>query len=480
MSLWTAAEAAAATKGTLQGDWTCDGVSIDTRTIEPGDMFVALKAARDGHEFVAQALAKGAGAALVSHIPDGIGADAPLLIVADVQSALEDLGRAARARTSAQVVAVTGSVGKTSTKEMLRAILEGQGRTHASVASYNNHWGVPLTLARMPRDTEFAIIEIGMNHPGEIAPLAKQARPHVAMITTVAAAHLEAFENIQGIAHEKAAIFEGLEPGGIAVINADIDTTAILQAIADDLGHQKTLFGEMADAWGLQSVQLSGNTTVVQATVNGAPLLFKIQSAGRHFAMNALGALASAQALGADLAVAASDLGQWVPYVGRGAREVIYLDPVEMDATLDLIDDSYNANPTSLGASLDVLAAAEVVDGVGRIAVGRRIAFVGDMKELGPDEIALHRAIANHPAMQAIDVVHAVGPLMRHMYEALPLEMRGEWFETSDEMAAMTRQLIDAGDCVLAKGSLSMGLAKVVDAIRKLGHPAPQSQDEDA
>ncbi|SHK04216.1 UDP-N-acetylmuramoyl-tripeptide--D-alanyl-D-alanine ligase [Shimia gijangensis] len=480
MSLWTATEAAQATGGRAIGDWTVNGVSIDTRTIEPGDLFVALKAARDGHEFVAQALKKGAAAALVTHVPEGVTTDAPLLIVENVLAALEALGQAARARTNARVVAVTGSVGKTSTKEMLRAILSGQGKTHASVASYNNHWGVPLTLARMPIETEFAVIEIGMNHPGEIGPLAKMARPHVGLITTVAAVHLEAFENVEEIATEKAAILEGLEPGGVAVLPADIETAHVLAEAAQNHGAKIEQFGETAPDWTLGKVTLKGNTTVAQAKVEGAPLVFKINSAGRHFAMNALGALAATQALGADLAIAASDLGRWVPYTGRGAREVIYLDPVEIDRTLDLIDDAYNANPTSLGAALDVLAAAETTDGVGRIGKGRRIAFVGDMKELGPQENQMHADMATHDAITSVDVVHCVGPLMRHMYDALPLDKRGSWVTTSEEIAKDIRHLVDAGDSVLAKGSLSMGLAKVVDAIRKLGHPAPQSDNEDA
>ena len=230
--LWTAAQAAAATGGRTTSDWVANGVSIDTRTIEVGDLFVALQAERDGHDFVAQALEKGASAALVSHIPDGLDDSVPLLIVDDVLNALEALGVAARARTDARVVAVTGSVGKTSTKEMLRAMLSDQGRTHASVASYNNHWGVPLTLARMPVDTEYAVIEIGMNHPGEIGPLSKLARPHVAMITNVAAVHFEAFENVEGIAVEKASIIDGLEYAGTAILNNDVDTAAILQAKA--------------------------------------------------------------------------------------------------------------------------------------------------------------------------------------------------------------------------------------------------------
>ncbi|MEC7258482.1 MAG: Mur ligase family protein, partial [Pseudomonadota bacterium] len=341
--LWTADEAARATGGTATGDWQATGLSIDTRTLEPGDLFIALKAARDGHDFVAAALDKGAAAALVTHRPDGVAEDAPLLVVADVQAALEALGVAGRARTQARVVAVTGSVGKTSTKEMLARILGDQGQVHASVASYNNHWGVPLTLARMPADTEFAVIEIGMNHPGEIAPLARMARPHVALITTVAAAHLEAFDSVASIAVEKASILDGLEPGGVAVLNADIDTATILAAKAADRRVRNVAFGWQGDDFKLKDVQVTADATVVQAEAEGAPLLFKLGTPGRHFAMNGLGALAAAQALGADMALAAMSLGRWSPYQGRGTRETIWLDPIETDLWLELIDDAYNA-----------------------------------------------------------------------------------------------------------------------------------------
>lgn len=480
MSLWTSEAAAAVTGGRNTTAWQCDGVSIDTRSLQPGDLFVALSAARDGHEFVAQALANGAAAALVSRVPEGVADDAPLLIVDDVLGGLAALGCAGRARTQARVVAVTGSVGKTSTKEMLRAMLTGQGKTHASVASYNNHWGVPLTLARMPQDSRYAVIEIGMNHPGEISPLAQMAQPHVALVTTVAAVHLEAFEDVAAIAREKAAVFDGLVDGGVAVVNGDIETAAVLADAAAAHGAVQVDFGETAKAWRLTDVRLSGNVTVASADTPEGQLVFKVQSAGRHFAMNALGALAAVEALGADLALACAALGNWTPFVGRGARETLVLDRVEVERTLELIDDAYNANPTSLGAALDVLAAAKVLDGIGRIGKGRRIAFVGDMKELGAQEIAMHAALADHPAMAAIDVVHCVGPLMAHLHAALPEEKRGLWCSNSADLAADVRRLVDAGDVVLAKGSLSMGLSKVVDAIRNLGHPAEQSKNEDA
>jgi UDP-N-acetylmuramoyl-tripeptide--D-alanyl-D-alanine ligase len=468
--LWTSAEAEAATGGKSTVDWVASGVSIDTRTLQKGDLFVALSAARDGHEFVALALEKGAAAALVSHIPDGMNEDAPLLVVPDALNGLEDLGRAARARTDARIVAVTGSVGKTSTKEMLRAMLGDQGRTHASVASYNNHWGVPLTLARMPAGTEYGVIEIGMNHPGEIAPLSKMARPHVTLITTVAAAHLEAFDNIEGIALEKASVMEGLEYGGVSVMNNDIDTAAILQAKAHDLKRRDVGFGEHGFDYVLKDVQIVGDTTIVQATANEQPLLFKIATAGRHFAMNGLGALAACEALGADLALAAGSLGRWSPFEGRGAREVIVLDPVETHLALELIDDSYNANPTSMAASLEVLAAAAVTNNTGRVAKGRRIAYLGDMKELGPKAEALHVEMAIHNAAAELDTIHCIGPLMKAMYDALPDAQKGRWTETSAEMVQGIRRDLDAGDVVLAKGSLSMKLGLVVDAIRKMGH----------
>ena len=475
MSLWTSTEADAATGGTSSTDWSCDGVSIDTRTLEPGDLFVALKDVRDGHDFVAMAFEKGAAAALVTHRPENVAEDAPLLIVPDVLAALEDLGRAARERCDGRVVAITGSVGKTSTKEMMRAMLSDQGRTHASVASYNNHWGVPLTLARMPRDTEYAVIEIGMNHPGEIAPLSRMARPHVALITTVAAAHLEAFDDISGIAVEKASIIEGLEEGGSAVLNCDLDTSAILHDAAKAAGRKDVGFGANGPEYTLHDVRITGEVTVVQAEANSQPLLFKLGVPGKHFAMNGLGALAAAEELGADLALAVQSLSRWSPYTGRGARDVIYLDPVEDHLRLHLIDDSYNANPTSMQAALEVLAAADVTNDIGRVSKGRRIAFVGDMKELGPTGPDLHAGMAAHT--DAIDIVHCIGPLMQNLHKALPEDKRGLWFETSNQMAPEVKRLLDSGDVVMVKGSLSMKLALIVDAIRKMGHPRSPSDD---
>lgn len=470
MTLWNAIDAEQATGGKATCDWNAHGVSIDTRTLQKGDLFVALKDVRDGHDFVAQALEKGAAAALVSHRPDGLDKDAPLLIVDDVLSALEKLGIAARNRTQAKVIGVTGSVGKTSTKEMLREILTPQGATHVAEASYNNHWGVPLTLARMPVATDFAVIEIGMNRPGEIAPLSKMARPDVVMITTVAAAHLEAFENIEGIAVEKASIIDGMVPGGTAVLNADIETASILKGHAQAHGSTIVDFGETATEWCVKDVRLSEDKTIISTQAKDAEYLFKLSVAGRHFAMNAVGVLAVAEAVGADPMQASLDIANWNPPAGRGTREVITLDAARSGETLDLIDDAFNANPTSMVAAFEILAAGQPRDNVGRIVKGRRIAVLGDMLELGDGEIEIHEELAENTDLQSADVIHCVGVRMQSLYQKLSEEKRGHWAEKASELASQVSAIVDAGDVVLVKGSKGSKVSMIVDAIRNLGH----------
>ncbi len=478
MALWTAQEAVEATGAKATSDWVATGVSIDTRTLQPGDLFIALSDARDGHEFVAAALEKGAAAAMVTHVPAGVAIDAPLLVVPDVLAGLQCLARAARARTKARVIGVTGSVGKTSTKDMLAQMLSGQGRVHAAAASYNNHWGVPLTLARMPANVDFAVIEIGMNHPGEIAPLARLAQLDVAIVTTVAAAHLEAFDSIDGIAHEKASIFQGLRPGGTAILRADIGTTHILMAAAQAQGAQIVRFGETsaADYW-LENPRATAEATCGHAVHHGASRLFKVSSPGRHFAVNALAVLAVADVLGLDPDISAHDLGRWQPPAGRGTRERIMVDPVE-DLFFDLIDDAFNANPASMAASLEVLAITEPTNGIGSVGAGRRIAVLGDMLELGPTERALHAGIADLPALAAISTIHCVGPRMRALYDRLPQRQRGEWVATAQDLVPRARRLFDAGDVVMVKGSKGIKVSLVVDALRKLGQSRPQETNE--
>jgi UDP-N-acetylmuramoyl-tripeptide--D-alanyl-D-alanine ligase len=456
--LWTSAEAVAATGGRSTTDWTATGVSIDTRTLEAGDLFVALKDVRDGHDFVAAALGKGAAAALVSRVPDGVSPDAPLLIVPDVLQALGALGRAARARTGAKVVGITGSAGKTSTKKMLADALAGQGKVHAAEKSYNNHWGVPLTLARMPADTDVAVIEIGMNAPGEIDPLTRMTRPHAAIVTLVAAAHLEAFGKIEGIAHEKASIFVGLEPGGTAILNGDLPTTPILRDWAARHAGHEVVFGAGEGAeWRLVSADVDDTGTDVVIEGPDGPLSFRLGTPGRHFAMNAAAVLAAVAAVGADPARAARNLDGWAPPGGRGVTQEIALPG---GGTATLIDDAFNANPASLAAALDVLAAAQPAPG------GRRVAVLGDMLELGPDEARLHAEVAAHPALAQVAVVHCVGPRMRHLFDALPEARRGRHAASAEALRAELADLARPGDVVLVKGSKGSKVSLVVDAFR--------------
>ena len=468
MILWTSRDAELATGGRSTKPWQASGVSIDTRSLEEGDLFIALRDKRDGHDFVADAFAAGASAAVVSRIPEGIPGDAPLLVVGDVQDALVGLGTAGRNRSSAKFVAVTGSVGKTSTKEMLRHVLKGQGKTSAGEQSFNNHWGVPITLARVPHDAAFAVVEIGMNNPGEIRPLAKLAQPDAATITRIGPVHLAAFSSVDDIAEEKSSIFSGLQSGGTAVINADSPGFEIMKRAASASGARAVTFGRSDTAdWKLLDVRLSENGTILSAENRGRVQYVKIAAAGQHFAENALGVLATVAAVGGDPVLAAIDLGTWLPPAGRGTRHKVVLSSNE-EQELTVIDDAFNASPVSLEAALEVLAGTNPGQTtLGR--PGRRVAILGDMLELGEREGDFHAGIARLAAVESVEVLHCAGKLMRCLYEALPSEKRGRWYATSEEMASKAHELARPGDVVLVKGSKGSRVSVVVDAIKKLG-----------
>ena len=461
--LWTSAAMTEAMRASIQGALpdAVSGLSIDSRTIAPGEAYFAIKGeVHDGHDFVAAALKAGAALAVVETAQRGkFAPDAPLLVVEDVLAGLVDLARAARARLRAQVIAVTGSVGKTSTKEALRRVLGAQGETHASAASFNNHWGVPLSLARCPATARFAIFEIGMNHAGEIEPLVKIVRPQVAVITTVEPVHLEFFSGIEAIADAKAEIFEGLEPGGAVVLNRDNSQFARLRRQAGKLGISRIVsFGadEKSDAR-LLDVSLHAACSAVHANILGHDVTYKLGMPGRHMAMNSLAVLAAASLVGADLARAALSLSQIEPAAGRGVRRA--LEVANGEATL--IDESYNANPASMAAALQVL---------GRAAVGphgRRIAMLGDMLELGPTSAALHRRLNEAIKANHIDLVYCCGPLMRNLWDALSPGKRGGYAESAAALEAQAVAAIRAGDTIMIKGSLGSKMKTIVNALER-------------
>jgi UDP-N-acetylmuramoyl-tripeptide--D-alanyl-D-alanine ligase len=436
------------------------GLSIDSRTIAPGEAFFAVKDTRDGHDFVPAALAAGAGVAVVAEGRQAsMPANAPLLIVPDVLEALRALACASRARSNAHIAAITGSVGKTGTKEALRLALGKDGETHASVASYNNHWGVPLSLARMSQSARYGVFEIGMNHAGEIEPLVKLARPHVAVVTNVEPVHLEYFGSIEKIADAKAEIFLGVEAGGAALINRDNAQCERLARAAKAAGITRIVtFGEHADADArLVKVSLHAECSAVEANILGTDVTYKIAAPGRHFALNSLAVLATASLLGADLALAALALAEVTPASGRGARVTLDVP----GGTALLIDESYNANPASMGAALALLGQARLGP------QGRRIAVLGDMLELGPKGAKLHTDLVEPILANAVDLVFCSGPLMRGLWNALPSERRGGCADTAAALEPQVIAAVRAGDAIMVKGSLGSAMGPIVKALAR-------------
>lgn len=454
--LWTSQEIAAATGGRVDGgDFAVNGVSIDTRSLETGDLFVALAGARDGHEFVPQARASGAAGVLATRA-----VDAPAVIVEDTLKALEMLGIAARERApQVRRGAVTGSVGKTSVTQAVRAGLARAGRAHSSIKSYNNHIGVPLTLARMPRDTERAVFEIGMNHADEIRPLSRMVRPHAVAITTVGPVHVENFpDGEHGVALAKAEIFEGIEPGGLAILNADNRWFDLLKAEALKAGATVASFGsiESADAR-LLEFRLAGEGAVIRASLHGEAVEFPILQSGFHWGPNSLAAILMLEALGVSRADALGSLGAFAPLAGRGAEIQVRLP----GGAFTLVDESYNANPVSMAAAFASLGA--------RRPEGRRIVALTDMLELGVEAPAFHAALAEPIAAAGVDLVFCAGPLMKSLWDALPSTRRGGYAETAGALAPEIARAVKPGDVVMVKGSNGSKAGVVATALSTIG-----------
>ncbi len=466
-ALWTADAILDATGGRLVGPSPREitGLSIDTRTLEPGALYVAIRGDRlDGHDYVEAAFTAGASCALVAS--DWPGLKSPedpagsVIVVDDTLAGMGDIGRAARARGRGKIIAVTGSVGKTGSKEALRLCLGAQGTVHAAEKSFNNHWGVPLTLGRMPPETEFGIFEIGMNHAGEIRPLVQMVRPHIALITTVEPVHLGHFNGLEGIADAKAEIFEGIEPGGVAVLNRDNQFYDRLAQRARDVGVKEILSFGASDAsdkadMRLTDVTLTSTGSDVTANFRGQEIKYRLSIPGRHIVQNSLGILLVVAAAGGDLEVAATELAGIAPQKGRGVRTVFEV----AGGQVALVDESYNANPASMRAAFEAIA------GTPKTEFSRRIAVLGDMLELGAASEELHVALAENIADADIDLVFASGPFMEKLYQALPVAQRGAYGRNSEEIRAALIDEVRSGDLVMVKGSLGSRMGALVAAL---------------
>jgi UDP-N-acetylmuramoyl-tripeptide--D-alanyl-D-alanine ligase len=451
--LWTSAAITEATGGIASQPFDVNGVTFDSREVGPGDLFIALTGeATNGHKFLTQAFDRAAAGAIVSE-----DSAHPNVRVGDTMAALEALAVAARARTSARIIGVTGSVGKTSTKEALFAALDRAepGAAHRSVKSYNNHTGVPLSLARMPAASKFGVLEMGMNHAGELAQLTSLVRPHVAMITAIAPAHTAFFTDESAIADAKGEIFARLEPGGVAIIPYDSPHRDRLIGHAKPHAAQIVTFGleAGADVRAIEAMRLATGATFVTARIGARELSFTMKQPGMHWVSNALGVLAAVEAVGADLGMAGLALAELGGLQGRGARLMARI----ADGEALVIDESYNANPASMRATLAVLGAE---------SAARKIAVLGEMRELGEGSGAYHAALADPVVEAGVEYAVLVGPEMAHLAEAL--EGRVQFVHVADAAAARNslNDILAPGDAVLIKGSNGVGLAALVASLR--------------
>lgn len=463
--LWAARDIAQAVSGRLTHDFDVTGVSIDSRTLMSGDLFIAIPGpTADGHDHVKAALMAGAGGAIVSRIPADCDADAPLIVVENTEQALEALGRAGRERTRAKILSVTGSFGKTSTKEALRHVLSKQGKTSATQSSFNNQWGVPLTLARLFADDDYAVIELGMNHAGEITTLTQQVRPDVSLITNVGEMHLAHFKSIEDITDAKAEIFEGMQRGAIAILNRDNSQFERLAAHATQKGLTLLTFGNhrSADFCANEIKTVPDGFEITVQTPLG-PLSYSLKMLGEHWISNSLGVLAMAYAAGADIKQVAQDLESFELFDGRGQIHKIPFG----EGTLTIVNDSYNAGPDSMKAALQVL---------GRLnpgAQGRRIAILGDMAELGDKSKAYHEGLLPVLLAHNIDLVFTCGPEMHHLWQLIPSNKQGVHDNDVDALVPHVLGCLRPGDVVMAKGSRGQRayrgrMSKFIDAMLAL------------
>ncbi|AZO02345.1 MULTISPECIES: UDP-N-acetylmuramoylalanyl-D-glutamyl-2,6-diaminopimelate--D-alanyl-D-alanine ligase [unclassified Mesorhizobium] len=460
--LWTSEALVEAMEGRPIGSLPegITGISIDSRSLEPGSAFFAIKGeAMDGHDFATAAVKAGAAVLVVAEgkLPSLGRLTAPMIVVQDVLAALEKLGVAARARSKARIIAVTGSAGKTTTKEALRHVLSAVGKVHASAQSFNNHWGVPLTLARMPQDCDFAILEIGMNHPGEIRPLVRMVRPHVAIVTMIAAAHLGFFKNLDEIARAKAEIFEGLEPDGAALLNRDDQRWKLLEKMAKEAGVEHVFgFGENArSTFRLTGCELYAGHSDITAKIGKQDVAARVGAPGRHMVQNVLAVLGAAKLVGADLDKVAAALADLSPERGRGRRHVLH----HPNGPITLIDESYNANPASMAAAMALLNATPVS------GEGRRIAVLGDMLELGGHSAKLHAALAELIVGTGTRNVFLGGPEMQALAEVLPADVQTEYRAGVEELKPIVIAALRPGDVVMVKSSKGIGFSKLVEAL---------------
>ncbi len=473
VNLWSIDELVTATGGVLHGETSAalNGVSIDSRTVATGDIFFAIKGdAMDGHDFAAKALEAGAGVAVVSRVDAAMTKAGAVLEVPDTLKALEALGRASRARSQAGIIAVTGSVGKTTTKDALRLALSDSGKTHAAVKSFNNHWGVPLTLARMPRDAQYGVFEIGMNHAGEITPLVDMVKPHIAIVTQIAESHLGHFASLDEIADAKAEIFSGVVEGGVAIINRDTPYFERLRAAAEGQGIGSIIgFGKHDEAQvRLGSFVAHSNCSCVTADILGESVTFKLGMPGEHVVMNALAVLATVKLCGADLAKGAMALAGMEAPKGRGGRHKLVVG----EGWLTLIDESYNANPASMRAALAMLGQTKTGKG------GRRIAVLGDMLELGENAQKLHAELAQPVHDAKVDALYTCGGDMRFLHHAVEARVFKMHAETSAELEPAVLKALRAGDVVMVKGSLGSRMGRIVDAVQA-NYKARSDEDEE-